>query len=136
MYAMLEAEARQLVKRTSMDFADAFAEVKSRLGQESRESKNAATLSPQEQLANWRAQMTMEERAMLTPESVRVAQCENLLVDNEAKEMAIGHLFENVSVVRELYAAAMLLRRWYRSRFNRRSTPVCEGRFSIYSSRP
>ena len=94
-----------------MEFADAFAEVKSRLGAESRESKSAATLSSQEQLANWRAQMTMEKRRSLALEAVRAAQCENLLGAGEAKELAIEHLFENVSVVRELHAAAMLPRR-------------------------
>jgi conjugative relaxase-like TrwC/TraI family protein len=34
-YTVLEAEARALMKRTGMEFADAFADVKSRLGAES-----------------------------------------------------------------------------------------------------
>src|SRR5262249_41504973 len=38
-YTVLEAEARDLVKKTGMDFADAFAQVKGKLGAESREAK-------------------------------------------------------------------------------------------------
>jgi hypothetical protein len=110
-YTVLEAEARALVKATGMEFADAFAEVKSRLGAESRESKSATTLSPEEQLANWRSQMTPEERACSSPEAVKAAASENLLEAGEAKELALDHLFESVSVVQELHAAAMLLRR-------------------------
>jgi hypothetical protein len=61
-YIIIEAEARELVKKTGMDFADAFAQVKSKLGAETREAKSSATLGPEEQLATWRAQMTPEER--------------------------------------------------------------------------
>ena len=68
-YTVLEAEARDLVKKTGMDFADAFAQVKGKLGAESRES--VALLDPEQQLANWRAQMTPEERASLKVESVK-----------------------------------------------------------------
>ena len=39
-----------------MDFADAFAQVKGKLGAESREAKGVALLDPEEQLANWRVQ--------------------------------------------------------------------------------
>ena len=45
-----------------MDFADAFAQVKGKLGAESREAKNVRSLAPEEQLAAWRVQMTPEER--------------------------------------------------------------------------
>ncbi|MBV8278394.1 MAG: relaxase domain-containing protein [Verrucomicrobia bacterium] len=48
-YTVLEAQARALAKVTGIEFADALAEVKSRLGAESRESKSATTLSAEEQ---------------------------------------------------------------------------------------
>ena len=41
----------------------------------------------------------------------RAAPSENLLEADQAKGLALQHLFEGVSVVRELHAAAMLLRR-------------------------
>ena len=72
-YTVLEAEARDLVKKTGMDFADAFAQVKGKLGAESREAKSVALLDPEEQSANWRSQMTPEERASLKAESVKEA---------------------------------------------------------------
>jgi hypothetical protein len=62
-----------------MDFADAFAQVKGKLGAESREAKSGAPLAPEEQLANWRAQMTPEERASLQAESVKGTVSQNLL---------------------------------------------------------
>jgi hypothetical protein len=55
--------------------------------------------------------MTPEERASFSPEAVMAAASENLLEAGEAKELALDHLFESVSVVQELHAAAMLLRR-------------------------
>jgi hypothetical protein len=55
--------------------------------------------------------MTPEEHDSLSPEAVKAAVSENLLEAEEAKELALDHLFEGVSLVRELYAAAMLLRR-------------------------
>ena len=110
-YIIIEAEARELVKKTGMDFADAFAQVKSKLGAETREAKSSATLGPEEQLANWRAQMTPEERTSLKIENVKGTSAENLLESETAKNLAIQHLFERASVARELHAAAMLLRR-------------------------
>ena len=47
----MEAEARDLVKKAGMDFADAFAQVKGKLDAESREAKGVALLDPEEQLA-------------------------------------------------------------------------------------
>jgi conjugative relaxase-like TrwC/TraI family protein len=110
-YTVLEAEARDLVKKTGMDFADAFAQVKGNLGAESREAKNVGSLAPEEQLAAWRAQMTPEERASLKVESVKGAVSQNLLEGLVAKNLALQHLFERASLARELHAAAMLLRR-------------------------
>jgi conjugative relaxase-like TrwC/TraI family protein len=110
-YTVLEAEARDLAKKTGMGFADAFAQVKGKLGAESREAKNVASLTPDEQLANWRAQMTPEERASLRVESVKGTVSQNLLEGPIAKNLALEHLFERASVARELHAAGMLLRR-------------------------
>src|SRR5271166_5314039 len=110
-YTVLEAEARDLVKKTGMDFADAFAQVKAKLGAESREAKSVALLDPEEQLANWRAQMTSEERVSLKVESVKGSASQNLLEGPIAKNLAVEHLFERASVARELHAAGMLLRR-------------------------
>jgi conjugative relaxase-like TrwC/TraI family protein len=109
-YIVIEAEARELVRATGVDFADAFAQVKSKLGAESREAKTSVTLGPEEQLANWRGQMTLEERSSLKSESVKGATPQNLLENQTAKNLAIQHLFERASVARELHAAAMLLR--------------------------
>ena len=62
-------------------------------------------------MVNWRDQMTPEERATLTPQDVRAASHQNLLPVDEAKDIAIRHLYENVSVKRALHVAAELLRR-------------------------
>src|ERR1700730_3800780 len=110
-YIIIEAQARELVKKTGIDFADAYAQVKSKLGAETREAKSCATLGPEEQLANWRAQMTPEERTSLKIENVKGTSAENLLESETAKNLAIQHLFERASLARELHAAAMLLRR-------------------------
>ena len=110
-YVVIEAEAKELVRATGMDFADAFAQVKSKLGAESREAKSSVTLGPEEQLENWRAQMTGEERTSLKIENVKGATPQNLLGSDTAKNLAVQHLFERASVARELHAAAMLLRR-------------------------
>ena len=96
---------------TGMDFADAFAQVKGKLGAESREAKSVDPLGPEEQLAAWRAQMTPEERASLKVESVKGTVSQNLLEGQDARNLALEHLFERVSVARELHAAGMLLRR-------------------------
>src|SRR6516164_8853984 len=110
-YTVLEAEARDLVKKTGMDFADAFAQVKGKLGADSREAKSSASLDPEEQLANWRTQMTPGERASLKVESVKGTVSQNLLEGPVARNLALEHLFEQASVARELHAAGMLLRR-------------------------
>ena len=64
-YTVLSAQARALVKATGMEFADALAMMKSRLGARSRKAKSETKLSAEEQLANWRAQMTPDECASL-----------------------------------------------------------------------
>ena len=110
-YTVIEARARALAKRSGMEFADAFAQIKSELGAKSRAKKNSATLRPEEQLAKWRSQITPEERDSLRLGSVKGTASENLLVGEAAKDLAIEHLFERASVARELHAAAMLLRR-------------------------
>ena len=55
-----------------MAFADAFAQIKSQLGGETREKKSAATLGGDAQLDNWRSQMTPEERESLRMANVSV----------------------------------------------------------------
>ena len=110
-YTVLSAQARALVKATGMEFADALAVMKSQLGARSRKAKSETKLSAEEQLANWRSQMTPEERASLTLESVKGARTKNLLEPALAKALAVTHLFERSSIARELHAAGMLLRR-------------------------
>jgi conjugative relaxase-like TrwC/TraI family protein len=110
-YTIIEARARALEKQTGMVFADAFAQIKSELGAETREKKSAAALGPEEQLANWRSQMTPQERESLRLDSVKGMASQNLVASETAKELAIGHLFERKSVARVLHAAGMLLRR-------------------------
>jgi ATP-dependent exoDNAse (exonuclease V) alpha subunit len=55
--------------------------------------------------------MTAEELESLRPECVKSAPSQNLLDIRAAKELAIRHLFEQVSLKRELHIAGMLLRR-------------------------
>jgi conjugative relaxase-like TrwC/TraI family protein len=110
-YPVLETKARALVKETGMDFADAFAQVKSELGALSREKKSAEILGPLERLKVWRAQMTAEEQASLSRDAIRTTVCEGLLELEAAKPLAVQHLFERVSVARQLHAAGILLRR-------------------------
>jgi conjugative relaxase-like TrwC/TraI family protein len=110
-YTILEARARKLMRDTGMDFADAFAQVKAELGAESRQSQATIKLSGQEQLANWRSQMTPEERESLEIVNVKASQTQDLLDRQAAEAIAISHLFERSSVARELHAAAMPLRR-------------------------
>ena len=55
--------------------------------------------------------MTPEERESLQPEFVKSAPSQNLLGAGAANELAIQHLFEQVSLKRELHVAGMLLRR-------------------------
>jgi conjugative relaxase-like TrwC/TraI family protein len=111
-YTVLTAKARALVAQTGMEFGDAFAQVKAELGAKTRKSKTeAAKLTSTEQLANWRTQMTTQERASLSTERVKGAGTQNLLDPELAKILAVSHLFERSSVARELHAAGMLLRR-------------------------
>jgi conjugative relaxase-like TrwC/TraI family protein len=110
-YTALTARARSLVKETGMEFGDAFAQVKAELGAKSRKAKNETKLTAQEQLANWRSQMTREERASLQTANVKGARSQDLLEPVLAKALAVTHLFERSSIVRELHAAGMFLRR-------------------------
>jgi conjugative relaxase-like TrwC/TraI family protein len=110
-YTVLSAQARALVKATGMEFADALAMMKSKLGAKSRKAKSEIKLSAEEQLANWRSQMTPEERTSLMVEIVKGTRSENLLEPMLAKALAVTHLFERSSIARELHAAGMLLRR-------------------------
>jgi len=110
-YTILEARARKLVRETGMDYADGFAQVKAEVGAESRQSKATIKLDEQEQLTNWRSQLTSEERESLETVNVKDGRTHDLLDREVAESMAISHLFERSSVARELHAAAMLLRR-------------------------
>jgi hypothetical protein len=110
-YTILEARARKLMRETGMDFADAFAQMKAELGAESRESKTAIKLNDEEQLAEWRSQVTPEEQQSLSIVSVKDTPNQDFLDRQAAEAIAISHLFERFSVARELHAAAMLLRR-------------------------
>jgi hypothetical protein len=81
------------------------------LGARNRESKSSAKYKAREELvAHWQSEMTSEERESLHPECVKRAPSQNLLGSGAAKELAI-HLFEQVSLKRELHIAGMLLRR-------------------------
>src|SRR6516225_6642719 len=116
-------EARALMKSTNMAFDDAFAHVvaeiggdwdkwKSELGARNRESKNSAKYRDrQELLTHWRREMTSQQLSSLRPEWVKNTPSQNLLDARTAKELAVEHLFEQVSVKRELHVAGMLLRR-------------------------
>ena len=55
--------------------------------------------------------MTSQERQSLQPECVKGAASQNLLDARAAKDLATKHLFEHVSLKRELHIAGMLLRR-------------------------
>jgi AAA domain/TrwC relaxase len=122
-YKVLEAEAKALMKSTNMAFDDAFAHViteiggdwdkwKSNLGARNRESKSSAKYKARQELvAHWQSEMTPQERESLQPERVKSAPSQNLLGVGAAKELAIQHLFEQVSLKRELHIAGMLLRR-------------------------
>ena len=111
------------MKSTNMAFDDAFAHVvaeiggdwdkwKSELGARNRESKNSVKYKDRQELvAHWQSEMTWQELASLRSECVKDAPSQNLLDARTAKELAIQHLFEQVSVKRELHVAGMLLRR-------------------------
>ncbi|MBV8140488.1 MAG: relaxase domain-containing protein, partial [Verrucomicrobia bacterium] len=111
-YVVLEAKARALMKATRMAFDDAFAQVVSEIGRKTRKKKEAVVHSNRADLvSHWRTEMTPEELESLRPERVKSTPSQNLLEVAPAKELAIRHLFEQVSVRRELHVAAMLLRR-------------------------
>jgi conjugative relaxase-like TrwC/TraI family protein len=122
-YKVLEAHARALMKHSGMAFDDAFAHViaevggdwdkwKSELGARCRESKRSAKYKVRQELVtHWQREMTAEELESLRPECVKSASSQNLLDTPAAKELAIRHLFEQVSLKRELHIAGMLLRR-------------------------
>ena len=122
-YRVLESQARALMKSTDMAFDDAFAHViagiggdwekwKSGLGARSRQKKEATIFkSRKELLAHWQSEMTTQERQSLQPERVKGAASQNLLDAGAAKDLATKHLFEHVSLKRELHIAGMLLRR-------------------------
>ena len=111
------------MKSTNMAFDDAFAHViaeiggdwdkwKSNLGARNRESKSSAKYKARQELvAHWQSEMTPEERESLQSECVKSAPSQNLLGAGAAKELAKQHLFEQVSLKRELHIAGMLLRR-------------------------
>jgi hypothetical protein len=82
------------------------------LGARSREKKEATIFKRREELlAHWQSEMTSQERESLRPERVKSAASQNLLETRAAKDLAIKHLFEHVSVKRELHIASMFLRR-------------------------
>jgi conjugative relaxase-like TrwC/TraI family protein len=122
-YKVLEAQARALMKSTNMAFDDAFAHViaeiggdwdkwKSELGARNRESKSSVKYKVRRELVtHWQSEMTPEEQESLRPECVKSTHSQNLLDARAAKELAIKHLFEQVSLKRELHIAGMLLRR-------------------------
>ena len=122
-YKVLEAQARALMKSTDMAFDDAFAHViaeiggdwdrwKSQLGARHRESKSSAKYKVRQELVtHWQSEMTPKEQESLRPERVKSAPSRNLLDACAAKELAVRHLFEQVSLRRELHVAGMLLRR-------------------------
>jgi TrwC relaxase len=122
-YTVLEAQARALMKSTNMVFDDAFAHViaeiggawdkwKSDLGARDREGKSSAKYKARQELVNHcKEEMTLVDLASLRPERVKSAPCLNLLDAHTATELTVKHLFEHVSLKRELHIAGMLLRR-------------------------
>src|SRR6516225_12115081 len=122
-YKVLEAQARALMKSTNMAFDDAFAHVvaeiggdwdkwKSELGARNRESKNSAKHKDRQELVtHWQSEMTSQELASLRPECVKSVPCQNLLDARTAKELAVKHLFEQVSLRRARHVVGTLLRR-------------------------
>ena len=96
----LAMEAAKVVERTGMDFEDAFAQEKARLGAKTRASKSAETIGPMERRSHWLKQMTPEQRRSLSVEAIRTAPSQNLLHRDEAERLAIDHAFARVSLVR------------------------------------
>jgi hypothetical protein len=102
-----------------LSFAHIIAEIggdwdkwKSDLGARDRDSKSSAKYKARQELAtHWKGEMTLLDMASLRPECVKSAPCLNLLDAHTAMELAVKHLFEHVSLKRELHIAGMLLRR-------------------------
>jgi TrwC relaxase len=63
-HAELASAATAVSKRTGMDFEDAYAQEKSRLGAKSRAAKTAETIGPTDRRAHWISQMTAEGKAI------------------------------------------------------------------------
>jgi len=85
---------------------------KADLGARDRESKSSAKYKARQELvSHWKGEMTLVELASLRPACVKSAPCLNLLDAHTAMELAVKHLFEHVSLKRELHIAGMLLRR-------------------------
>src|ERR1700738_3533000 len=83
-----------------------------RFGARDRESKSSAKYkAAQELVAHCQSEMTLVDLASLRPECVKSAPCLNLLDAHTAMELAVKHLFEHVSLKRELPFVGMLLRR-------------------------
>jgi conjugative relaxase-like TrwC/TraI family protein len=107
----LEAKARALMKQTNMAFEDAFAVAKSQIGATKREKKDRCIFKTREDLAcYWWEQMTPQEQRSVSLQEIRSVENMNLLDAIDAKEMTIGHAFEQVSLKRELHLAAELLK--------------------------
>jgi hypothetical protein len=98
-----------LARKKGIDLGDAYEMVRAEVGARTREKKSECRLSGAGLVANWRSQMTAAELAELDQLKDGVSQ--NLLEPGAAKELAIEHFFEGVSVVRELHAAGMFLPR-------------------------
>ena len=82
------------------------------MGARDRESKSSAKYKARQELVNhWKEEMTLVDLASLRPECVKGAPCLNLLDAHIAMKLAVKHLFEQVSLKRELHVAGMLLRR-------------------------
>jgi len=90
-YTVLKARARK-VRETGMDFADASVQVKAALGAESPQSKATIKLTEEEQVANWRSQLTPQERKSLERSSTFFARLEKLNLTKAQREDAINHL--------------------------------------------
>jgi conjugative relaxase-like TrwC/TraI family protein len=107
----LEAKARSLMKQTNMAFEDAYAVAKSQIGATKREKKDQCIFKTREDLTRyWWEQMSPEEQRSVSLHEIRSVAHMNLLDAIQAKELTIGHAFEQVSLKRELHLAAELLK--------------------------
>ena len=83
-HAKLARLAAEVVKRTGMDFEDAYAQEKSRLGAKSRAAKTEEQIGPAERRAHWVSQMTPEERLSLSIEAVKGLPSRHILSVEDA----------------------------------------------------